>query len=232
MSAAYFGLTNAIFAPLACSTDKFSKFRGGKKYVWSIPWIECSSGEHALLSWVSYAFLSLYVIGIPALFATLLKCLSIPKYQHNLLHWFGFFFRTYKDEYRSFCLIWLGRRVLLSVAISFTNGFAQVFFFVSILLVSILFHHFVNVFKEKIVHSFELAVNLMLLLTYVVLYTTAGKDAASVRRSGIVVVVIVLNVGMLLAFAVVTALHFWKVIRRRLPHGGVSLSTCSHVKCC
>lgn len=112
--ASQFELSNAVLAQLRPCERGFMP---------ASPWIGCDwsdSPQYVWLQGLGYTFLALYVVGIPLLFSLLLfsRRKAIREGSEKVEHQMGFLYETYKREVFYFEVIWLVRRVLLSLAIA------------------------------------------------------------------------------------------------------------------
>jgi hypothetical protein len=89
-------------------------------YMVALPWIPCDSSaspSFRALMILGYIFLLLYLLGIPVLFGYLLlrnrRDLQSPRVEAKI----GFLYESYKHQVWWFEMIWLARRILLSIII-------------------------------------------------------------------------------------------------------------------
>lgn len=177
----YFELTNQILAVFNCAhwdlPDLSETVRSGlgqavlsQTYMEEKPWIMCDLSDPMYRSLFIQAvlFSIVYVVGIPLCYAFLLW-----RNRKRILHgehipWLAFLFEDYKTPLFWFELLWMGRRVLISlfvVVISRSDPF-QPFFVVLILSASLAIEMHLRPFKDKMENALEALVLITLLGSY------------------------------------------------------------------
>lgn len=141
------------------------------------PWIACSwrsteSPQYVVLLGMSYTFLVLYVVGIPALFAFLLwrYRTSIRDLDEKVEHRMGFLYETYKRDVFYFEAIWLLRRILLSLSLALlgpASGFRTAAIAL-VLLASLFVQQGFKPFQSSFVNTLETISTTTLLYSFVV----------------------------------------------------------------
>eukprot|EP01122_Echinamoeba_exundans_P017858 TRINITY_DN9809_c0_g1_i1.p1 TRINITY_DN9809_c0_g1~~TRINITY_DN9809_c0_g1_i1.p1 ORF type:complete len:1715 (-),score=214.35 TRINITY_DN9809_c0_g1_i1:28-5172(-) len=89
-------------------------------YMVALPWIPCDSSvssSFSSLMILGYIFLFLYLLGIPILFGVLLLRNRRELQSPNVEAKIGFLYESYKPSIWWFEMVWLARRILLSVII-------------------------------------------------------------------------------------------------------------------
>ena len=172
--ASHFELSNIIlrlFRP--CEEHFMAKY----------PWIRCewsdASGTYAQLMALGLTFGALYILGIPLLFAWLLyrerlafvQRIGNPSDSHDdeKVTWLDFLHECYHPKFFWFELVWMGRRLLLSLAISViptTLVHLQFSLVLLVLGVSFLIQSGARPFKTRLENRVEFVAVLLLILTF------------------------------------------------------------------
>ncbi len=223
----YFDLTNTIFSVFNCvmpdvdvSTLDFSGCNHASlsSYMQDKPWIYCSfsqTGPYTAMFILACIFLVVYVIGIPLLFAWLIyRNRAIigneeeggTKEGHGSgghLAYMNFLYDDYKSSFYWFELLWMGRRVILSVAVILLkekNPF-QPFLIIFVLSLSVAIELHLQPFRDRVENFLEICVLITLLYSY-------GGAVTSSLDTAFPIFILVLN-GILLFVLVIAILRPW-----------------------
>eukprot|EP01122_Echinamoeba_exundans_P008934 TRINITY_DN3046_c0_g2_i1.p1 TRINITY_DN3046_c0_g2~~TRINITY_DN3046_c0_g2_i1.p1 ORF type:complete len:1343 (-),score=290.98 TRINITY_DN3046_c0_g2_i1:276-4268(-) len=111
--ASHFEISNSILSIIKPCSEGYMK---------DFPWIPCSwdNSQFAMLTGSAAAFFVIYLVGIPALFFALLYKYRtrIQEKDWEVRYKIGFLYETYRHPVFWFEMVWLARRVLLSISIS------------------------------------------------------------------------------------------------------------------
>jgi len=206
----YFDLTAQVFKVLQpCNKEG---------YMLAYPWVSCSwSGLHLTLLAIGVTFLIIYVVGVPLLFSIILFKFvrkDINKDPQLSEPAFRFLHAAYKSKVYWFELLWIARRVLLSLLIAVLAGsIFQRAAIMSVLLGSLVIQLVLNPFKLP-VDNFMDVVGVVSII-----YTYAGGSAVtgyynSDRESTL------LAFGLLginaIVFATYIILIIWRTLGRKM----------------
>lgn len=179
--AAHFELCNRVlevFAPCVnVATEKFS-------YSTTYPWLVCHDSNfgffspqsvHGRMAIAGLVFGILYVIGVPAVFATLLywKRQEIRAGDAHTNQWLGLLYNSYRPSLHYFELVWLFRRVAFAAAISVVPPQLNSHFLApaAILVVSLLVQRRYKPFISKDDNNMEV-ISLLTILFVLVIYVS------------------------------------------------------------
>lgn len=183
VSASYFELTNAVLEVLTpCNKGHMANFQ----------WIPCvfTNMEFKSLFIAASAFLIVYTIGIPSLFATLLfrNRRRILAGDPQLESKYGFLYESYKPRFFWFELVWFLRRVLLSSAVTLltnASGYQMAAIF-CVLQGSILLNRYLKPFQSGVANLLDMAASSVILLAVTVGFVVnKATRSAAVTQNGI-----------------------------------------------
>jgi hypothetical protein len=160
----YFELSNSILSFLR-------PCEGG--FMHALPFVECSltNGIYLPLYALSWIFFVIYFLGIPSLFALLLfrNRAEIKAGSHSADSRVGFLYESFRREVFWFEMIWIARRVAISVIISFVErSSARTAALSALLLASIFVGRKFHPFTTRIVNNLETLATGLLFYTYIV----------------------------------------------------------------
>jgi hypothetical protein len=178
-------------------------------YMAAHPWIACSWTESTQYLWLqvlAYAFLTLYVVGIPAAFCALLfwNRAAIREGSEEVEQRMGFLYETYKHEVFFFEVIWLLRRGLLSVSVALIPGSSafRPAAIALILLASLFVQQRFRPFSSRVVNALEIVSTTALLYTFFVGSLIAAQDESSTFRDVMQTMLWVLNALVVVSLGV------------------------------
>jgi hypothetical protein len=223
----YFDLTNSIFSVFNCVEpyDKVDTLNltgcthPVVSYMEDKPWIYCSfvadvNTKYPAMFVTACVFLLVYVIGVPLLFAFLIyknRRIIGPSEKHldgGHVPYMSFLYDDYKSSFYWFELLWMGRRVLLSIAVILLkegNPF-QPFLVVLILSLSVAIELHLQPFRDRVENFLEICVLITLLYSY------SGATGSTLSSAGVFpIFVLVLN-GIIFLALVIAILRPWLVV--------------------
>jgi hypothetical protein len=163
--ASHFEISNSILSIIKPCSEGYMK---------DFPWIPCkwSDPQFAMLTGSAAAFFVIYLVGIPALFfAMLYKYRTrIQDKDWEVRYKIGFLYETYRHPVFWFEMIWLARRVLLSISISLipnTTTFRTAAI-VLLLLASLFIQRNFMPFNSSLANWLEVASITIILYSYIV----------------------------------------------------------------
>jgi hypothetical protein len=224
---AYFDLANTIFAVFHCESpvpDGFAMnlnetrciqpLYGLMDYMVSSPWIYCQYSfdrpDYLIMFVLACVFLVVYVIGIFALFAWLLYKRRVQiRDEERHIAFMSFLYSDYKPRFYWFELVWMSRRVLLSVAVTLLrpSNPIQSFLVISILSWSLASELHLQPFKDNLENGLEVMVLVTLLFSYAGANTEiladriVGANSATLTNTAFSGFLAALNIIVLVGFA-------------------------------
>ncbi len=221
----YFELTNQILAVFNCVhwelpdlTESIRSTLGqtlSQTYMDEKPWIMCDLSDPVYRALFAQAllFTAVYVVGIPLLYAVLLWRNRERIRQGEHIPWLAFLFEDYKTPVFWFELLWMGRRVLISLFVVVINGSDpfQPFFIVLILSTSLAVELHLHPFKDRIENGLEALVLITLLISYGGSYGSEHNGSFAAFQW----FVAVLNVGVLCVLVLAVLWPFIMKIREK-----------------
>lgn len=205
-------------------------------YMPSFPFIRCSFGEdtrHFALFILALIFLFLYFLGIPALFGFFLlrhrkHIVSGAEHADDRI---GFLYETFRREVYWFEMVWIARRLFISLIITFipASSGIQAAAMSIVLLTSLVVQRAVMPFSSKLVNYLELLASFVLLYSFIVGTELASHSEAFAERGQLRVVfqsaLWLLNAAVVLILVVAlvfpSVARTTRAVRRRLCGGNV-----------
>eukprot|EP01122_Echinamoeba_exundans_P014246 TRINITY_DN6407_c0_g1_i1.p1 TRINITY_DN6407_c0_g1~~TRINITY_DN6407_c0_g1_i1.p1 ORF type:complete len:1714 (+),score=224.17 TRINITY_DN6407_c0_g1_i1:330-5144(+) len=164
--AGHFELSNTVLAILRPCDHGYMK---------SYPYIQCSWTEdrrYFILTVLSLIFLFAYFLGIPALFGFFLlrHRKHIREGAEHADDRIGFLYETFRREVYWFEMVWIARRLLISLIITFIpmSSGIQAAAMSIVLLTFLVVQRAVMPFSSKLVNYLELLASFVLLYSYIV----------------------------------------------------------------
>ena len=203
VSMVYFGITVRAFDAFGCllydpGADAW--------YLNSYPWIRCNTSDpqYGTILGAGVVGTLLYVIGIPALFSTLLwrmrHDLTAPEHEETL----GFLYACFKPSYYAWDIVLTLRRVLLAgiiVLFPYTSPHAQALAVLLVLNVSILVQQVCRPHRTRLANALELTSLYVLLVSFLAATVSSGSYI-------LLILVLILNIVAIFTLLIMSLLVF------------------------
>lgn len=184
----------SVLEALPCTPDPFTK----EDFMSAAPAISCTSHEYQTLQKVAWPLFAVWVLGLPLFFGFLLFFNRKNLKNHDTEEWLGLLYENYTHECWWWEMVWLLRRLLLAVAVSWFEESPWKNALISSLLVGSICLSFVfRPFQFPMENIFEVGITAVLLVTW----TSSFCEVSEGLRWTIAVVNFLMCICFFLLFA-------------------------------
>lgn len=196
-----------VFESLSCTADRFT----GLKYMTDAPAVSCSSTQYHTLELIAWPVFAIWVLGLPVFFAVLLYRNRHALHDHETEHWLGLLYENYSHHCWWWEIIWILRRILLALSVSWLEDTPWKNALVSTILVGSMSLMFTfKPFKYSLENTLESAVTALLLVSW-----TSSFGEEGVVDVGVQWAVVAANALLWLCFIVLFAMEPAKALYRK-----------------
>lgn len=189
----YYELATSILEALKCHDGYLSAHR----------WLSCDSPVASMMRVWAWVFFAVYVVGIPFIFGAIIFFHRHKGDPHH--HWYSFLVENYNQEHRYFEIVWMLRRLLLTLSITVIDdrNLFQPFCVLFVILAISGIEARLQPFTRSFENILDAASNAVLLLTYSLSLLALDHNGSWSQLEPLKWTLFILQISLLSLFALV-----------------------------